>query len=247
MKRKNNSHLLTKVKHSFFLRKPIKHTPLKNVKQLQSILRKYKLKHMLIISALATSLFSVNTAHAINGHLKERIGNNEARSKKNQSEIKRNSNKINADEKKIDTNIQNIDANKKNIETVHKKALNNELHTKEVESATSQNKIALHSLSEDFNQFQNTNEKRLRRIDKKISQNHKKAMAGVSAAMAMNAIPFIEGKSVSMGLGSGSYGGEGALAFGSQFKLSDKIRSSTYLSYDSNKNLGVAAGVSFGW
>ncbi|MBK0095006.1 YadA-like family protein [Erwinia sp. S63] len=80
-----------------------------------------------------------------------------------------------------------------------------------------------------------------------ITKNDKKAMAGISSAMSMSAIPRVEGKAVSMGLGGGSYGGQSAVAFGTHFKIGECASATTSLSYDTQENLGVAAGVSIGW
>ena len=84
-------------------------------------------------------------------------------------------------------------------------------------------------------------------MDNKIDKNHHKAMAGISSAMAMTSIPRVEGKVVSIGLGGGSYGGQSAMAFGSNFKIGDRASARTSLSYDTRNTMGVAAGISIGW
>ena len=161
------------------------------------------------------------------------ISTNKERGLKNQENITKNNTLIKINQKGVELNKKGVERNSLMIYETNKKVKNNA--------------SSIDRLSNEFSGFEAKSVSHFRRIDETLTQNHKKAMAGISAAMAMNAIPFIEGKSVSMGFGSGSYGGQGALAFGSQFRVNDAIRSSTYISYDSNKNLGIAAGVAFGW
>jgi len=98
------------------------------------------------------------------------------------------------------------------------------------------NSEVIRKLGSRFNLFENI-----------ITKNDKKAMAGISSAMSMSAIPRVEGKAVSMGLGGGSYGGQSAVAFGSHFELGTSARANTFMSYDTSRNMGVAAGISIGW
>lgn len=165
--------------------------------------------------------------------------------------IKKDIESIGSDIQKIkDDSIKkttSINDNKRDI-LINKKGIsNNKLMIEEVGINNKKNSLSISNLSDDMMQFETMTNNRFQKLDQTVSKNHKKAMAGISAAMAMNAIPFIEGKTVSMGLGSGSYGGQGSMAFGSQFRISENIKSSTFMSYDSNKNVGVAAGISFGW
>lgn len=143
--------------------------------------------------------------------------------------------------------IASINDNKRDV-LINKKGISkNKIRIQDIDSTVKNNSISISHLSEDMKQFETKTNNRFQKLDQTVSKNHKKAMAGISAAMAMNAIPFIEGKTVSIGLGGGSYGGQGSMAFGSQFRISENIKSSTFLSYDSNKNVGVATGISFGW
>lgn len=197
--------------------------------------------------------------------------------KVNDQELKINYNKQQIDEHKqgIDKNKSDINTNKEKIEEQQKIINNNELHTiiNDIKIKYDEKKILLNTekitknnkrisdayglISEnttkinqlDLNQqrFEMKTEHKFAAMDKRIGNYHHKAMAGVSSAMSMSAIPFVEGKRFSFGFGAGSYGGQGAVSFGSQFRLSEQIRSSAYMSYDSNKSIGVAAGISFGW
>lgn len=197
--------------------------------------------------------------------------------KVNDQDVKINFNKQQIDEYKekikkntntIDTNKENIEKHQQLIDNNERNTIINEMKTKEnqkrilvntadiiknnrkisgVKSLISENTTKINQL--DFNQqrLETKTEHKFSAMDKRIGNYHHKAMAGISSAMSMSAIPFVEGKRFSFGFGAGSYGGQGAVSFGSQFRLSEQIRSSAYMSYDSNKSIGVAAGISFGW
>lgn len=184
----------------------------------------------------------------------ENIGTNAKNIKSNSKKIDTNGENIGTNAENIKSNTKKIDINGQNIGTNAEKIKNNEIkidsHNEMIvrlENKSSENTRSIKLLTDEFHGFESETKERFSQMGKTISKNHKKAMAGISAAMAMNAIPYIEGKSISMGLGGGSYGGQGSMAFGSQFRVSDNIKSGTYLSYDSNRNIGVAAGMSFGW
>ncbi|KAJ9430502.1 YadA-like family protein [Pantoea sp. YR343] len=184
----------------------------------------------------------------------ENIGANAKNIVNNAKNIASNGENIGANAKKIENNAKNIASNGENIGANAKNIVKNktklDAHNERianVEKNSSQNTKSLNLLTDEFHGFETETKGRFSQMSKTISQNHKKAMAGISAAMAMNAIPLVNGKDVSVGVGSGSYGGQGSLAIGSQFQMTEIMRSSTYLSYDSNRNLGIAAGISIGW
>lgn len=172
--------------------------------------------------------------------IKKDIKGNKEDINKNSSDIK----SIKDDTFKIKASNEQ---NKKEILNNKKGILNNKVKIEEVHRETQNNSNSLNQLTSEIDEFRQLTNNRFQKIDKTVAKNHKKAMAGISAAMAMNAIPFVNGKDVSVGVGSGSYGGQGSLAIGSQFQMTEIMRSSTYLSYDSNRNLGIAAGISMGW
>ncbi|WP_293797666.1 YadA-like family protein [uncultured Pantoea sp.] len=218
---------------------------------------KTKLALIVIIISVSPSY----PAYSINSSLKKRISNvdkiakeNTKKINTNQKNIGNNSANIGANAKNIENNAKNIGTNGENIGANAKNIVKNktklDAHNERianVEKNSSQNTKSLNLLTDEFHGFETETKGRFSQMSKTISQNHKKAMAGISAAMAMNAIPLVNGKDVSVGVGSGSYGGQGSLAIGSQFQMTEIMRSSTYLSYDSNRNLGIAAGISIGW
>ncbi|TDS67718.1 YadA-like protein [Pantoea sp. PNA 14-12] len=192
---------------------------------------------------------------------RDNISTNTAEIETNQKNIRTNAADIQTNKQSISTNAAGIEANKEEIganiarteanrnDINHNRsaiAVNHEatLHNHEL---ITDNTHAIQTVTSQLSTFKFEAESRFSNIENDIRKNDKKAMAGISAAMAMNAIPFIEGKNVSMGLSGGSYGGQSALAWGSIFKLGDNVRSGTYLSYDTSRNLGVAAGLSVGW
>lgn len=167
--------------------------------------------------------------------------------KGNKEDINKNSSDIKSIKDDTFKNKATNEQNKKEILNNKKGVLNNKVKIEEVHRETQNNSNSFNQLTGEIDEFRQLTNNRFQKIDKTVAKNHKKAMAGISAAMAMNAIPFVNGKDVSVGVGSGSYGGQGSLAIGSQFQMTEIMRSSTYLSYDSNRNLGIAAGISIGW
>lgn len=221
-----------------------------------------------VSSVLILSLSIITSAHAnlfFWHHKKnkdrEDINRNTANIKINQQSIGTNAAGIEANQQNIGTNAAGIEANRKEIgaNIVRSKVNKNEInHNRSAIAANHESTLHNHELITDnthaiqtvtgqLSTFKFEAESRFSSIEDDIRKNDKRAMAGISAAMAMNAIPFVEGKNVSMGLSGGSYGGQSALAWGAIFKLGDNVRSGTYLSYDTSKNLGVAAGLSVGW
>ncbi|MDI9222081.1 YadA-like family protein [Pantoea sp. EA-12] len=202
---------------------------------------------------------------------------NSLKMKVNDQESKINFNKQQSDEHKkdIDNNKNNINTNKGKIEEQQKEINNNGLNlffdeinikenqneilantkdiannNKKISDASgliSENTKKITQLNINQQRFETKTERKFSAMDKRIGDNHHKAMAGVSSAMSMSAIPFVEGKRFSFGFGAGSYGGQGATALGTKIKLTPNLNVSAYGSYDSSSSIGVAAGISFGW
>ncbi|MCW9718559.1 YadA C-terminal domain-containing protein [Avibacterium sp. 21-599] len=86
-----------------------------------------------------------------------------------------------------------------------------------------------------------------RETNKAISSLRKESRAGISSAMAMSAIQSVPGKRFTVGAGVGSYGSESAVAIGIKVKPRENVVLSLSGSVDSRKNVGGAAGVSFGF
>lgn len=178
---------------------------------------------------------------------KSDIDSNTNKISSNTNEINKNKEKINHNKSKIDTNLENIVINHDDIQ---KNTAIIEHHSQRIghtEQEIFKTSTRLDGLFDDLDSLTRKTERRFQSMDKKIDKNHRQAMAGISSAMAMAAIPSVESKVLSMGLGGGSYGGQSALAFGSHFKLGASARASTFMSYDTSKNMGVAAGISIGW
>ena len=88
---------------------------------------------------------------------------------------------------------------------------------------------------------------RLNSIEKTVHQNRKIASAGISSAMAMSSIPYLEYEKYSMGMGVASYDGEAAISIGATWKISEKGNLRIQGSYDSQNKAGVGIGVAFSW
>ena len=88
---------------------------------------------------------------------------------------------------------------------------------------------------------------RLNSIEKTVHENRKVASAGISSAMAMSAIPYLEYEKYSMGMGIASYDGEAAISIGATWKISEKGNLRIQGSYDSQNKAGIGIGVAFSW
>ena len=182
------------------------------------------------------------------------INDNSKKLNENRSKINLNEDKINENRQLIDNNERNTIINEKNIKRHGAKINDNseKINKNRNDIAFAGSLINEHSLKIDEitdrqQQFEKKTASHFSTIDKRIGENHHKAMAGISSAMAMTAIPFVEGKRFSFGLGAGSYGGQGASALGSKMKLTSNINASAFASYDTTHNIGAAAGISIGW
>lgn len=84
-------------------------------------------------------------------------------------------------------------------------------------------------------------------LDKRIDRNRKRADTGISGAMAMTAIPMVEGKRLSFGMAMAGYRDQGAVAagFGLRTNASSAVKINT--ARDSQNGVGVAAGFALGW
>ncbi len=84
--------------------------------------------------------------------------------------------------------------------------------------------------------------------DKRISDNDKKASAGISSAFAMSNIPQVtDSQQFAVGAGVGGYDSEAALAVGASFHAGERTIVKMTVSDDTDNNFGYGAGVSVGW
>jgi hypothetical protein len=178
---------------------------------------------------------------------KEVIDKNKSDIKTNKGKIEKQQQEINHNQSKTMINEINIKENQKETLANTKNIAKNNKKISDASGLISENTTNITQLHFNQQRFETKTEHKFAAMDKRIGDNHNKAMAGISSAMSMSAIPRVEGKVISMGLGGGSYGGQSAVAFGSHFKLGNSARASTFMSYDTSKNMGVAAGISIGW
>ncbi len=85
---------------------------------------------------------------------------------------------------------------------------------------------------------------RLDSVEKTVDENRRVSSAGISAAMAMSSIPYIESSEHhSFGMGIGTYDGEAAISAGFLFNISENARFKLQGSYDTKKKTGIGAGI----
>ncbi|EER3127037.1 YadA-like family protein [Escherichia coli] len=86
-----------------------------------------------------------------------------------------------------------------------------------------------------------------RQLRDEVEKNRKRADAGIAGAMAMTAIPVVEGKTYSFGMAASNYRDEQAIAAGMYFRTTENSAVRLNASWDTQNGSGVAAGMSVGW
>ncbi|EAX2693662.1 hypothetical protein AIR89_21620, partial [Salmonella enterica] len=84
-------------------------------------------------------------------------------------------------------------------------------------------------------------------LNSKVDDNRKKASAGIAGAMAMSSIPQNFSYDFNFGMGMANFDGEQAISAGGYYRISERTTVSLKASFDTQNNLGAAAGVSYGW
>ncbi|EGB0931757.1 hypothetical protein H6Y00_004339, partial [Escherichia coli] len=88
---------------------------------------------------------------------------------------------------------------------------------------------------------------RIEQLDSKVNKNRQKAAAGIAGAMAMSSIPQNFSYDFQFGMGLANFDSEQAISAGGYYRVNDRTIVSLKSSFDTQNNLGVAAGVSYGW
>ncbi|EJX0634343.1 YadA C-terminal domain-containing protein, partial [Salmonella enterica] len=89
--------------------------------------------------------------------------------------------------------------------------------------------------------------KRISNLDSKINKNRKQASAGIAGAMAMSTIPQHLSYEFTFGMGMANFDNEQAISAGGYYNLNNRTTVSLKTSLDTQNNLGIAAGLSYGW
>ena len=85
-------------------------------------------------------------------------------------------------------------------------------------------------------------------LSNKVNRNERRANAGVSAAMAMSNIPYLNNYvDNSFGMAAGTYRGETAIAGGYQRQINPYGNTRVSLTWDTSQGVGVAGGFAVGW
>ncbi|ENH8184497.1 YadA-like family protein, partial [Salmonella enterica subsp. enterica] len=88
---------------------------------------------------------------------------------------------------------------------------------------------------------------RIDNLDSKVDDNRKKASAGIAGAMAMSSIPQNLSYDFNFGMGVANFDSEQAISAGGYYRVNERTTVSLKTSFDTQNNLGAAAGVSYGW
>ncbi|WP_174491881.1 YadA C-terminal domain-containing protein [Escherichia coli] len=93
----------------------------------------------------------------------------------------------------------------------------------------------------------NTINSRVDNLDNKVDKNRQKAAAGIAGAMAMSSIPQNLSYDFNFGMGMANFDSEQAISAGGYYRVNERTIVSVKSSFDTQNNLGVAAGLSYGW
>ncbi|EDS5974314.1 hypothetical protein ZV82_002104, partial [Salmonella enterica subsp. enterica] len=93
----------------------------------------------------------------------------------------------------------------------------------------------------------NTVNNRVDNLSDKVNDNRKRASAGIAGAMAMSSIPQNLSYDFNFGMGMANFDSEQAISAGSYYRINERTIVSVKASFDTQNNLGAAAGVSYGW
>ncbi|MDQ1228436.1 adhesin YadB/C [Pantoea ananatis] len=91
-----------------------------------------------------------------------------------------------------------------------------------------------------------TNE-RVDKLNDRVNRNERRANGGISAAMAMSSIPYLNYVDNSLGMATSTYRGETAIAAGLQSQISAMTNFRVNASWDTGGGVGIAAGMAVGW
>jgi hypothetical protein len=101
--------------------------------------------------------------------------------------------------------------------------------------------VQVHGVSDGTDGHDAINVNQLNRVETVVSQ-------GVATAMAMANIPQVEpGKTFSLGVGAGSFGGQGAFAAGGSWRINDNLVIKTSVGSADRGKFGVGGGASLSW
>ena len=141
---------------------------------------------------------------------------------------------------KIDDNTTKIEKNSTEITQMKVSSMNGikrtEQHVNSVENKVSRNTVAINKNTQDINNL---------RLD--FEQYKKKSAVAFAGMAAMNNIPFVDGKQLSLGAGVGYYDGESAVSFGGIYHLEENIVIKASLAGNPNEwqpiiGAGIAVG-----
>ncbi|MFN2098379.1 YadA-like family protein [Pantoea agglomerans] len=89
--------------------------------------------------------------------------------------------------------------------------------------------------------------KKFSELDNKVNRNERRANGGISGAMAMSSIPYLNYVDNSLGMATSTYRGETAIAAGLQSQVSAMTNVRLNASWDTGGGVGIAAGMAVGW
>ncbi|WP_419240252.1 YadA-like family protein [Photobacterium leiognathi] len=192
------------------------------------------------------------------------IQNNTSLVNKNTQNITSNTNNIQQNTSNINNNKTNIANNSQSIEKntagVNTNAYNiSHLHNESI-SYTNNHVMAYYNKSKQYTDekaqqtLQNANNYTDQRVNQlsnvfneKLKNLQNREDAGIASAMAMAAITAKPNRKYNIGMGLGYYGDQDAIAMAAKINTSPDSIVTLDTSYNSNHNVGVAAGMTFGF
>ncbi len=161
---------------------------------------------------------------------------------------------INNNSNQITTNTSNIKTNAHHLDTIQAITKNDQKSIQKNEKSISSNTTAIQSnqqgiatnsariddLNNNYREYVNN---KFDQLQGDIKQVRKHADAGIASAMAMTEITTpLNNFKYNVGMGVGGYGSQSAAALGAKIRINSDTTIGVTTSYDSQHNVGVAAG-----
>lgn len=148
----------------------------------------------------------------------------------------------------IATNTTAIAANTAGVSANAAGVANNAAVNTRQDATLSQHSAAIAGNTQAINDLAGSTNSRFNSLKRQIDDNKDRADAGIAGVAAMANIPQVtQGQTFAVGAGVGGFGGESALAVGGSYRVNEHVVTKFSVSDNSQNDVGVGAGVSYGW
>ncbi|WP_318477844.1 YadA-like family protein [Photobacterium leiognathi] len=193
--------------------------------------------------------YILNNTNLVNKNT-QTITNNTNNIQQNTSNINNNKTNIADNSQSIEKNTAGVSTNAYNISHLHNESIsytNNHVMTYYNKSKQYTDEKAQQTL-QNANSYTDQRVNQLSNVfNEKLKNLQNREDAGIASAMAMAAITAKPNRKYNIGMGLGYYGDQDAIAMAAKINTSPDSIVTLDTSYNSNHNVGVAAGMTFGF